>query len=171
MWNSGGGAAAGPRLLPEARLPRAASAALGGLAAEDHAGAVELGDEAAGVVGDVALEEAEGAGALDEVGGGGEVSGPDRLEELAGESEGGEGLVVLEGGGEGGAHRGVGEVAEDAAVEGAHGVGVALGGVELDDGAAEIDVLDDEADEPGDGGLRGVAGGDAAEVVEVLGGA
>src|ERR1041384_2201118 len=102
------------------------SAAGGGPAAEGPAGVVEIGDEASGVVGDVALEEAEGARALDEVGGGGEVGGPDRLEELAGEVEGGEGLVVLEGGGERDAHGGIGDVAQDAAVEGAHGVGVAV---------------------------------------------
>src|SRR5438105_9396848 len=99
-----------------ARLPRPALTPLGLGAAQHHAGAEELGHQAAGVVADFALDEAELAGALGDAGDGAQARLPDGLEELAREVQRGEALAVLQRRGHGAAHGAVGEIAEDAAV-------------------------------------------------------
>src|SRR6266852_2333287 len=82
---------------------------------------------------------------------GDERAGPDRLQEVDLELERGEGLALLEGQAVGHAHRGIGDVAEDTAVQGSHRVGVARLGRELDDGAAGLDGGQGESDQSRDG--------------------
>lgn len=122
------------------------SAALGLLPAEDHAGGRRARDQLALGVCDVAINHADGTAALDHFTHGAELFLPDRAQEIDFQFEGGEGFAVRERGGEGDAHGGVGDVAEDASVQGAHGVRVRLIGFEFNDGLAMLNGGEAKAD-------------------------
>src|SRR5262249_1690210 len=81
----------------------------------------------------------------------------DRLHEVDLELERGEALAHLDLARVGDAHRGVGDVAEDAAVERAHRVPVALVGLQADLARAPLDGIDAEPDELADVGQGGGA--------------
>src|SRR5205807_8457164 len=103
------------------------------------------------IVHEVALDETDRAAAIHYAPGGGELPHPDGLQEVDLELQRGERLALGEPRRPGHAHRRVGDVAEDAAVDGAHRVRVALRRLELDDGRAGLDGAQREADEHGDG--------------------
>jgi hypothetical protein len=102
------------------------SAALRLRSAQGHAGAGCSRYQAALGIGHIALDQSDGASALDNVGRGREASLPDRTEEIDLEFQGGECLIRIQRAGVGETHSGIGEVAQDSAVDGAHRIRVAL---------------------------------------------
>src|SRR5579863_9106408 len=125
------------------------------LAPQDHATAERLGDEGALVVVDVALDEPKRARPLHQASRRPKPGVPDRFEVLCREIERREGLVIFERRRHRCPHRGIGEIAHDAAVERAHGVGVLRARLHLENRAPELDLDDREAHELGDWGARG----------------
>jgi hypothetical protein len=117
---------------------------------------------------DVALKHADGAAALDHFSDGAELFLPNGAKEIDLQFESGEGFAVGERGGEGDAHGGVGDVAEDASVQCAHGVRVDLVGIEMKDGFAILNGGEIESDEPGNRGRRDLATDKLLKVVQVL---
>src|SRR6266568_9042433 len=102
-------------------------------AAQGHARAGGTRHQATVRIGYVALDQSDRASTLNAVGRGRQASLPDRAEEIDFQLERGERLAVFERAGVSKAHRGVGQVAQDAAVDGAHRIGVLFQvGVELE---------------------------------------
>src|SRR5713101_4978584 len=110
------------------------SASLRLCSSERHSGAGGARHQSVLVVVDVALDEAHRVAALHDPPRGYEPSRPHGLEEIDLELEGGEGLALVKGGGIGHAHGGIGEVAENSAVERAHGIGMLRPRFHLHDG-------------------------------------
>src|SRR5262249_29255998 len=104
------------------------------------------------LVEDVALDEPDGASGLDHAAERAELPPHDGLHEVDLELERREALAELELARVGDAHRRVGDVAEDAAVERAHRVPVSLIGLEADLARAPFDPVDSEPDELADVG-------------------
>src|SRR5947207_1307311 len=130
-------------------LSRGGQSAAGGLGApQRHHGGAGPGDEPLLLVHDLALDEPDRAAALHDAPGGRELPRPDGLQEVDLELQRGERLALGEPRRPGHTHRRVGDVAEDAAVDGAHRVRVALRRLELDDGRAGLDGPQREADQP-----------------------
>src|SRR3990172_11812298 len=94
------------------------------LAPQRHAGARGASDQSVFLIVDVALDEPHRAPALDEAPRGRDPAGPDRFQEIDLELQRGECLALVERRGVRHAHAGVGQVAEDPAVDRAHGIGV-----------------------------------------------
>src|SRR5713226_7957606 len=141
--------------------------AAGGLGApEGQHGRARPGHEPLLRVHDVALDEADRPAALHDASGGGEPSRPDGLEEVDLELERRERLALVERGRPGHPHRRVRDVAEDAAVERAHRVRVALRRLERDDRPARLDGDERESDERGDGRRRQLSALHHADRVE-----
>src|SRR5262245_12181601 len=134
----------------------AASPPLGLLALQRHAGGRRAGDEPVLLIAHVALHQADVAPALDDSALRTQRGRPHGPQKIDLQLERREGLPLTEGAGIGHPHRGVGDVAEDPAVEGAHGIGMTLVGRELDRGRAGLDGHEGEPDQGGDrrgGGL------------------
>ena len=93
------------------RSARVAFSALG------HARRGGVGDEGAALVGDPAVAERDRPPRLDHLADRGQPSAPDRLEEVDLQLDGRERVTFREQGDAGAAHRAVGEVAEDPAVQ------------------------------------------------------
>src|SRR5262245_58725270 len=98
-----------------------------------HAGTRRPCHQFARLVPDIAFDVAHGASGLDDPGLGGQGRLPHCPEEIDLQLDGRERLALAQRGGVGVAHRCVGQVAIDAAVEGAHRVVVALVGLHLED--------------------------------------
>src|SRR5213078_792499 len=134
-----------------------ALAAAGVLAPQGHDRRARARDQPLFLVDDVALDETDGSAALHDPPRGDERAGPDGLQEVDLELEGGERLTLVEGRGPRHAHRRVRDVAEDAAMERAHRIRVALPRLELDHGVTGLDGGQLEADERGDRRRRKLA--------------
>lgn len=122
-------------------------AAAGLVAAESHAGAGGEGDAVAFGISDCAFGEADCFAALYDAAFGREAIFPDRLEEIDFEFESGEGLVVGECGSVGESHGGIGDVAQDAAVKSAHGIGVIVARFEGQQGFARANFFEAETNQ------------------------
>src|SRR5215468_6818664 len=101
-------------------------------AAQGHAGARGARHQAAVLVDHIALDEPDRVAAFHQAAGGDEPPGADGFEEVDLQLEGGEGLVAIQRGGVGHPHGGVGDVAQDAAMQRAHRVPVLGPGLERD---------------------------------------
>src|SRR5439155_22278432 len=100
------------------------SPSFGLLAPQGHAGAGGASYQPVLVVVNVALDEPHRVAALHDPSRGHQAPRPHGLEKIDLELERGEGLALVERGRVGHAHGGIGQIAEDSAVEGAHGIGV-----------------------------------------------
>src|SRR5438445_1254514 len=130
----------------------ARSAALRLRASQRHARAGGARDQSTLRVRDVAFDQSDRASALDNVGSCGQARVPDRAEEVDLQLERGERLLLLERAGVGKPHRGIGQVTQDAAVDGAHRIGVAFQvRFELEYGATRLDTEGTETDQLRDG--------------------
>src|SRR5262249_38583018 len=141
----------GPRF---GRSPPRAATARGLLSAQRHARRGGSRHEGVPLVGDVTLEQAEALAGLHEPTRRAQLRLPHRLEEIDLQLDGREGLALGERAGVGDPHRGVGDVAQHAAVQGAHWVGVPAARLQLHDGLAGRDRAQREPDQGGDGGRR-----------------
>src|SRR5262245_17241204 len=119
-----------------------------------HAGACGPCHQPAGLVLDITFDVAHGASCLDDPGLGGQGRLPNGPEEVDLQLDGRERLAPPQRGGVGVPHRRVGQVAEDAAVQGAHRVLVALVGLHLEDRPARLDLLQHEAQQSANRGRR-----------------
>src|SRR5262249_26415121 len=117
-----------------------------------HAGACGPCHQPAALVLDIALDVAHGASCPDDPGLGGQGGLPNCPEEVDLQIDGRERLSLPQRGGVGVPHRCVGQVAEGAAVQGAHRVVMALVGLHLEDGPAWFDGLQHEPQQPGNRG-------------------
>src|SRR5579859_3763234 len=117
-------------------MAKCESAAGGLVTAQDQAGGVGFGDQLAVFVGDFTFDVADGAAALNDAAFGAQFGDAHGAKEIDFEFYGGERLAGSKGAGEGNAHGGVGNVAQDAAVDGAHRIEMFFAGFEKHDGAA-----------------------------------
>ena len=140
-------------------------------APQRHARAARARDEAALVVEDVALDEAHGAPALDDLALGAQVRPPHGLHEVDLELERREALAARELRRVGDPHRRVGQIAQHAAVESPHRVGEPLVDVELHRGVPRRERRHRPAEDPGDRcvQLRQILHRALQDVVHVLG--
>lgn len=107
-------------------MSRRFSAALRLRTAQSHACTRGAAYQSTLGIGQIALDQSDGASALDDIGRGRQARLPDWTEEIDLQFERGECLLVLQRAGVGETHRGVGQVAQDPAVDSAHRIGVAL---------------------------------------------
>src|SRR5438876_3251323 len=152
----------------DAHPSRIRSAPRGRLTPERHAGARGVRHQPVLRVAHVALHEADGAAGGDHAPLGAQLARPHGLREIDLELERRERLALAEKGRVGHAHGGVGDVGQHAAVQRAHRVGVALGGLELDQRAAGLDGGEAEADERRDPWRRRLAARQLLDQVEHL---
>src|ERR1700723_3834677 len=132
------------------------SAPGGLLTAEDHAGRGTAGDQRAGFVFDIAFDHADRLAAFYDFGGSQKLFLKDWPEEINLQFEGSEGFAIFEAGGESHAHGEVGDVAEHAAVQRAHGIGVFFAGLKFEGDFAifKVESYGTEADQLGNGRRR-----------------
>jgi hypothetical protein len=121
------------------------------IAAQRHASTGGVRDQAFLFVEDVALGEADGASLFDDSSFCAKFSFPDRFQEIDFEFERGERFVGRDVGGVRESHGRVGDVAENASVERADGVGVMRADVEFDSDPARAHGGDVESEVLGDG--------------------
>src|SRR5580765_4018473 len=108
----------------------------GFFATEDQAGGTGFGDELSVFVGDFAFDIADSAAALDDTAFGAEFGFANRPQIVDFEFDRRERFLGREGAGESKAHGGVGDVAENSAMQRAHGIEVLRAGLQGDDCAA-----------------------------------
>src|SRR6266849_2717177 len=142
--------------LPVARL----------IAAQRQAGAGRLRDQPASVVGHRAFGEADGLPALDDDAVGDEMRLFDGSEKVDLELQRREALALFERRGVRHAHRRVGDVAEDPAVQRAHRVGMPAVGVERELRAPCFDGHESKSNQRPDGRRRQLAGDHLSRVFE-----
>lgn len=151
-------------------MPAADLAAFGFLAAEGHAGTGGVGYQAFLFVENVALGETDRASLFNDFSFGAKFSLPDRFQEIDFEFEGGEGFVGRDVGGVREGHGCVGDVAENASVERADGIGMMRANVQFDGDAAWFHGGDVESEVLGDRKERRRFAKAGAYLVEFAGG-
>src|SRR5204863_9841129 len=119
-------------------------------AAQNEAGRIGLGDALPVLVGHFALDISHVLATVGYSRLGAQPRSPDRTEEVDAEIYAGEPFIRCQGRRERHSHRGVREVAEDAAMQGAHWIEVLRTGLHGADGAAIRHCFDGEADQLGD---------------------
>src|SRR5206468_4599660 len=122
-------------------------APLAHLAPQGHAGAHRARDESLLRVGHVALHEADRPPRLHGARRRDESPAPERPQEVDLQLEGGEALSFIKGRGVRRPHRGIGDIADDPAMERAHGIGVLWAGLKLEDRLPRFDRGRSKADE------------------------
>jgi hypothetical protein len=122
-------------------------AAASHIASEGHAGGRRTSHKDAFRIRDIAFDHADGFPTLDDSSDGAELFAPDWAQEIDFQLKGGEGFIVVQRGGESDAHGGVRNIAEDATVQRAHGIGVRFAGFEFERGFSRLHSDQAESDE------------------------